>query len=423
MRERLLKILAVTAFGMISFPIVLTGDAHSFGNLDPLRLLAYYAGFAAVFALGFALGQAVKRRKKLRPLARLLGAGTFFLSFFLLPFTDGVAVIVSVGAGAVFWYFLGERASRRHYADFFPIFAFGICIFVTVVFYFAFSLSAPEELCPPVQNAVVVSFMIELCLAALLVNQSGIYDKANRRRETKTMLPRGLSGYNAALVLIVTGAGLFLYLFADKIVWFLREIVRLIVTFLLYLMQMSGETMQTVPGEPGDLSELLPRDEPYGIWDLLAPLLALALILIFRKQIWRWLKGVFRRILAFFTREPENSAETPDFIDLFEEAPSPKRRKAPPLTDPQLLRKYRAQTDPLRKYRLGYRLLLRRMNRANAGILPADTAAAHFEKGRRVYGEALSAVVGGYNAVRYHDEPAGDAPSEALEHLLNNGKD
>lgn len=423
MREKLLKALAVFAFGMVSFPIVLTGDAHSFENIDPLRLCAYYAVFLAVFALGYALGQVTKRRKKLLFPCRLLGAGTFFLSLFLLRFTDGVTVIGVTGAAAVFWYFLGERASRRHYADFFPVFGFGIYIFVTIFTYFAFSLSAPEKLRPPVQNAVIVSFMAELCLAALLINQSGIYDKASRRRETKAMLPRGLSGYNAALVLLITGAGLALYLFSDEIVWLLWEIVRLIVRLILALLRVPTDFF--VPAEEGgDLSEMLPQSRPYELWNILARLLAIVLIIVFRKRIWAWLKSVFRRICDFLTRETRESDETPDFVDFLEEAPAPKRKKEQRLTDAQLIRKYRAEADPLQKYRLGYLFLLRRMNGANARILPSDTTAAQKEKGRQVYGEGLEAVVAGYNTVRYHEEAAESAEVSALERLLSgNGKE
>lgn len=423
MREKLLKTLAVFAFGMVSFPFVLTGDAHSFGNIGGLRLCAYYAVFAAVFALGYALGQVTKRRKKLLPLCRILGVGTFFLSLFLVQFTDGVTVIFTTGAAAVFWYFLGERASRKHYADFFPIFTFGIYIVVTLLSYFVFSVSAPEELRPPVQNAVILSFMAELCLAALLINQSGIYDKANRRRETKAMLPRGLSGYNAALVLLITGAGLSLYLFADKIVWLLRETVRLVIRFILYLMQMSGETMDSFSLEESELNPMLPQSESESMefWNVL---LAIVLVILFRKQIWRWLKNLFRGIYGFLTREAKQSEETPDFVDFLEEAPSPKRKRAQRLTDAQLYRKYRAEADPLQKYRHGYLLLLRRMNGANARIVPSDTTAEQKEKGRQIYGEGLEAAVEGYNTVRYHEEAAGTAAQTALDRLLSgNGKD
>lgn len=417
MREKLLKILAVAAFGMVSFPIVLTSDAHSFGNIDPLRLCAYYAVFLAVFALGYALGQVTKRRKKLLLPCRILGAGTFFLSLFLLQFTDRVTVIGAAGAAAVFWYFLGERASRKHYADFFPIFAFGIYIVVTLFSYFAFSFSASEELRPPVQNAVIGSFLTELCLAALLINQSGIYDKASRRRETKTMLPHGLSGYNAALVLLFTGAGLLLYLFSDKIVWFLWAVVRLIVRLILALLRVP--TNFFVPAaEGGDLSEMLSQSSPFEFWNILAWLLAIVLIIVFRKQLWAWLKNIGRAIRDFFSRDAAESGEPLDFVDLFEEAPSLKKKRIQALTDAQLLKKYRTQTDPLQKYRLGYRLLLRKMNRANVRITPSDTASAHLEKGRRVYGEALSPVVEGYNAVRYHAENAGSESADALEKLL-----
>ncbi len=419
MRSRLLKILAVAAFGMTTLPFVLTNDVLSFKNISPLRITAYYAAFLLIFAFGYALGKLSAAHRKLLIPCRIVGIFTFFSSMALLPLGGGIGAIAACGASAVLWFFLGERAVRRHYADFFPMFAFGVYIAVTLLSYLFYGAMAPEELCEAVQSAVVAAFIVELCLAALLVNQSGIYDKANRRRETKAVLPKGLSGYNAALVLIITLAGLGLYLFSDKIVWLLRELMRLIVLFILQLMRGSSEFMAIDQGEQGTAE--LGFENSAESWTPLLFLLLIVLVILLRKHIWRALKSLVKRLYGFFSRDGETGGDEPDFIDYLERAEPRKAARKEEISDSSLIRRYRAEASPITKFRIGYRLLLRQLNRSGAGIVPPDTPAVQLSKGRQVCGESLAEVVKSYEKARYNGERP-ESFSE-LESLLAIRKD
>ncbi|MBQ8903638.1 MAG: hypothetical protein IJY73_05015, partial [Oscillospiraceae bacterium] len=316
MRSGILKFLAVISFGLVTLPFVLTNDVLAFENISVLRILCYYAGFGVIFGLGYAFGRVTIKRKKLILLERFAGLLTFSVGLLLLTITNEIGIIFAVGASCVLWYFLGERAAHKHYADIFPAFMFGVYIGVTLLCYLFYGAMCEKELKEPVQTAVIIAFMVEMCLAALLINQSGIYDKANRRKETRTMLPKGLSGYNAALVTAVTVCGLMLYVFADKIVWLLTELARLLVKLFVFLMRGYSEFMEIDSGESVTDPTGYTDSESYDIWNLIFFVVVIALIIIFRRQIWQTIKSFFGRIIGFFSKETALSEAEPEFVDV-----------------------------------------------------------------------------------------------------------
>ncbi len=415
MRARILKILAVAAFGMVTLPLMLVNDVIAFGGFSLLRFAAYYAAFGLLFALGYALANASKKKKKLLVLSRAVGILCFFLSFLLALFTEGIGLIVTVGFCAAFWYFLGERAAAKHYADFFPAFALVVYIVVTLGAYISCGMISDEKLGKSVGGAVIVMFAVELVMSAMLINQSGIYDKANRRSEIRAMLPKGLSGYNAALVLIIVSAGLGLYFFKDYIIVFLTTLARLIVQFIIFIMRMNSESMEIQDSEEGSAPLFSADGMPLN---QLTMTLFIAMLIIFaiiyRKKIWRAVKDFAKRIRDFFTREQPESGEDTGFVDFFEELPAA-RRKNEPINDSKLLRLYRAERDPREKYRLGYRIILRELNKNRAKIVPPDTVNEQLEKGKTVCGGDFGEITRVYSALRYDDETVTAEQLAALE--------
>lgn len=415
MRARILKILAVAAFGMVTLPLMLVNDVIAFGGFSLLRFAAYYAAFGLLFALGYALANASKKRKKLLVLSRAVGILCFFLSFLPALFTEGIGLIVTVGFCAAFWYFLGERAAVKHYADFFPAFALVVYIVVTLGAYISCGMISDEKLGKSVGGAVIVMFAVELVMSAMLINQSGIYDKANRRSEIRAMLPKGLSGYNAALVLIIVSAGLGLYFFKDYIIVFLTTLARLIVQFIIFIMCMNSESMEIQDSEEGSAPLFSADGMPLNQLTMtlfIAMLIILAII--YRKKIWRAVKDFAKRIRDFFTREQPESGEDTGFVDFFEELPAA-RRKNEPINDSKLLRLYRAERDPREKYRLGYRIILRELNKNRAKIVPPDTVNEQLEKGKTVCGGDFGEITLVYSALRYDDETVTTEQLAALE--------
>lgn len=415
MRARILKILAVAAFGMVTLPLMLVNDVIAFGEFSLLRFAAYYAAFGLLFALGYALANASKKKKKLLVLSRAVGILCFFLSFLPAIFTEGIGLIVTVGFCAAFWYFLGERAAAKHYADFFPAFALVVYIVVTLGAYISCGMISDEKLGKSVGGAVIVMFAVELVMSAMLINQSGIYDKANRRSEIRAMLPKGLSGYNAALVLIIVSAGLGLYFFKDYIIVFLTTLARLIVQFIIFIMRMNSESMEIQDSEEGSAPLFSADGMPLN---QLTMTLFIAMLIIFaiiyRKKIWRAVKDFAKRIRDFFTREQPESGEDTGFVDFFEELPAA-RRKNEPINDSKLLRLYRAERNPREKYRLGYRIILRELNKNRAKIVPPDTVNEQLEKGKTVCGGDFGEITRVYSALRYDDETVTAEQLAALE--------
>lgn len=415
MRARILKILAVAAFGMVTLPLMLVNDVIAFGGFSLLRFAAYYAAFGLLFALGYALANASKKKKKLLVLSRAVGILCFFLSFLPALFTEGIGLIVTVGFCAAFWYFLGERAAVKHYADFFPAFALVVYIVVTLGAYISCGMISDEKLGKSVGGAVIVMFAVELVMSAMLINQSGIYDKANRRSEIRAMLPKGLLGYNAALVLIIVSAGLGLYFFKDYIIVFLTTLARLIVQFIIFIMRMNSESMEIQDSEEGSAPLFSADGMPLN---QLTMTLFIAMLIIFaiiyRKKIWRAVKDFAKRIRDFFTREQPESGEDTGFVDFFEELPAA-RRKNEPINDSKLLRLYRAERDPREKYRLGYRIILRELNKNRAKIVPPDTVNEQLEKGKTVCGGDFGEITRVYSALRYDDETVTAEQLAALE--------
>ena len=417
MRSGILKFLAVISFGLVTFPFILTNDVLAFENISVPRILAYYGGFAVVFGLGYAFGRVTIKRRKLIPLARFCGILSFCAGLSLLIFTDEVNIIFAAGVSCILWYFLGERAAHKHYADIFPAFMFGVYIGVTLICYLFYGAMCQPELKEPIQTAVIIAFMIEMCLAALLINQSGIYDKANRRRETRTMLPKGLSGYNAALITGVTVCGLMLYVFSDAIVWLLNELVRLVIKLFLLLVRGYSEFMaiDTAEGDysPGSYTGA----GTYDLWNLLFYVIVIVLVIVFRRQIWRVIKGFFSRIAGFFSKETSLSEAEPEFVDIFEQVSGVHRTKD--MSYGALMKQYKKESDPTKKYRLGYGVLLWQMKYCKAKLSVSDTVSDQYEKGRDIFGAGLEGITAAYDKLRYDGEAVSEEQLDALDRMIN----
>lgn len=418
MRSKFLKLLAVLSFGLVTFPFVLTNDVLAFEGISPLRILCYYCGFGAVFLIGYGFASVSYRKKALTVLMRVTGFLTFGTGFVLLIWAKEINIIFAVGASAVLWYFLGVRANRKHYADIFPAFMFGIYIVVTLISYLFYGTMCEKELKEPIQTAVITAFMIELCLAALLINQSNIYDRANRRRETRTMLPKGLSGFNAALVLGVTAGGLCLYAFADDIVGVLNALVRFLIRVALFIIRGSSEFMAIESGDGALSGDGYIQPNTYDGWNVLFIIILLIFAVRFRKQIFKALKNFFGRIFGFFAKETELSFPEPEFTDVFENISSSRGRNRD-LSYSGLMRSYKGENDPVKKYRCGYRILLKQLCLCKADIKGADTVTVQHEKGRELCGSGLKAVTECYNELRYNNASVTTEQLSALDKLIN----
>ena len=380
MKGTLLKILSVLAFSAVVFPFLFGCDVNRYGNIDPLRILYYYGIGAGLFGIGYLGAELKKAHPKLGIPVRIFGLLMFAAGFLALLIGGDASTVFALGSCSIFAFFIGERCRFKNFADMYPLSAFAVYIVLTVACFIFVSLTSPEEIRTTVTDTITAAFVAEFTAAALLLNQSGIFDRANMRKETKTSLPKGLTGYNAALVLGITVTGLVLCLFRKQIAWLLEQAVMIVIRVLYIIANLfTAEKMGIEPGETVSVTRGFGEtaDEAY-ILEALAVLVLLGVVIKFRRQI-------FKAISLSSTR----NRYLEDRLTKNENIYAVRRR-------------YKAETDPVTKYRLGYRVLLYRIKSYNQRLSPSDTTSVQSERGADLFGkEQLASVVGTYENVRY----------------------
>ncbi len=416
MRGFVLKTLAVIAFAAVVFPFLFSFDINTYGNIGVPRMFFYYGVGAVVFLIGYVSSMAEKSHKKLRLPLRIAGFLTFAAGFLSLVIGGDGVTVFALGASCVFAYFIGERAGYKNFADMFPLSAFAVYIVLTIACYIFIRLAANEDINAVASDTVVAAFAAEFLAAALLVNQSGIFDRANMRAETKSSLPKGLAAYNAALVLGITVTGLTLCVFRKQIAWLLKECIFAVMRLIHWLFSLfEAEEMPLEAVEDGQIGTGWGFYEySWYLAEVFAIVAFIALIVIFRHKIFSAIKAFFARLGAFLSSRPEESAH-PEFTDVFEDLSYGRKRREYSDNIYAVRREYLAEKDPAKKYRAGYRVLLYRIRSVNRSLTPADTVPVQAELGAEYLGrDELAGVARVYETVRY-DNAVPD--SEQLEKL------
>ncbi len=405
MKGTILKTLAVAAFAAVVFPFIFSCDINTYGNISALRLLYYYGIGAVISLLGFLVTFPAKKHPKLRIPLRILGVLTWSAGFLSLAIGGDGVTVFAFGILCVFMYFLGERFAYKNFADMFPLSSFAFYIALTVGCYIFARVAAEEAINETAADIIVAAFAAEFVAAALLVNQSGIFERANMRRETRTALPKGLAGYNAALILGFTVTALVLLVFRKPLAWLIEQIGILFMRVSMFIASLfTAEYMEIQPGEKGDTGQMSYTESGFSyILEALAFLIIIILVIVFREKIFKAIKAFFAFLGNLFSGHPEESLR-PDFIDVFENYGASTRRRKESDNIYAVRRRYAAEKDPVKKYRFGYRIVLFRIHAVNQRLTPADTVSVQAERGADFFGrERMSEAAGIYDEVRYGD--------------------
>ncbi|MBR5089623.1 MAG: DUF4129 domain-containing protein [Ruminiclostridium sp.] len=424
MRSFVLKTLAVLSFAAVVFPFLFGCDINTYGDISVLRMLYYYGIGAVIFLLGYVSAAISKSHKKLRIPLRIAGALMFGVGFLSLPIGGDGVTVFAFGVCSVFAYFIGERAGYKNFADMFPLTAFAFYIVLAVGCYIFVRVAANEEISTAAADTVVAAFAAEFAAAALLVNQSGIFDRANMRKETRSSLPKGLTAYNAALILGFTVTALALCVFRKQVAQLLSDIGIILVKAIVWFLSLfNAESMETEASSEGEIGAGWAFYEySWYLLEAFAILVMIALAIIFRKQIFGAIKGFFSWLGMLFSGRPEESAR-PEFIDVFENFSSGRRSK--PLSDNiyAVHRRYAAEKDPVKKFRYGYRVLLFRIRAVNQRLTPADTVSVQAERGEVLFPrDEIHSVADTYDEVRYGDHVPTDDELTALSGFFSPSK-
>ena len=88
-------------------------------------------------------------------------------------------------------------------------------------------------------------------------------------------------------------------------------------------------------------------------------------------------------------------------------------------TEQRLLRQFKKESDPRKKFRFGYGLFMLRLSRSAFPPLPADTTSVHSQKGISAFRrEEIADMVSVYNEVRYGDKIPSPEHLEAQRRLI-----
>jgi len=424
MRGTILKAVATIAFAAVVFPFVFGVDINTYGNISVPRLLYYYGVGTVIFMLGF-LGTFVsKKHPKLQIPLRIFGVLTWGAGFLsLLIHGDGVTVF-ALGVLCVFMFFIGERFGYKNFADMFPLSSFAFYIVLTIGCFIFVKVAAEEAINQTAADIVVGAFAFEFVAAALLVNQSGIFERANMRRETRTALPKGLSAYNAALILGFTVTMLILLVFRRPLAWLLEQICIIFMRVIFWFSQLfTADRYSIQESEAGEIVQQgYAQNGITYLFEALVVVILIVLAIVFREKILKAIKAFFSMLGNLFSGHPEESLR-PDFIDVFENYNSKHRRSYENDNIYAVRRKYNSEKDPTRRFRLGYRIMLMRIRSVNQRLTPSDTVSVHSERGTEFFGrEPMEEITHIYDGVRYGEIIPDKTQLEKIDRFTDNNK-
>ncbi len=421
--EKLLSGAAVCGQLMALFPFAVLFNALGTGKYSfPVYLIIYAAwalfygaGFAAAKAAGRICGKSESGNGAVMAVSRLaviVPSILFIVVNQLCGFTP--ASYLYVLTAAILAYFGGySSAGRKYSGKFTPLW---------LILYFASALTAAfllhlsknEELISDGTLQLCVGFAAMVVMSAVLINQTTIDTRTRQRSAGKLLLPSGLRGFNTAIVLVISILAMGIFLFSTPISRGLFELVKLIGTGVYFVVKAYnlwfwGDDLKGNGG--GGSGQGIGEQEAletnrYGEL-IMAVVIIVVLIILFilRKPIIEAIKGLF----SVFGKKRKEEDELPYFDELSKSKTlSPRKMKKLRRAE---FKRYEKETEPSRKYRMGYGLYLSELREAGGSPQPSDTTVVHAEKGESVFGNCCADIEEQrdvYGRIRYGD----GSPSE-----------
>lgn len=425
MKKTLLNKMALLCRTLALFPFaVLTGAGV--GEFVWWHYLVFFAMTAVFYAIGYLAGKIIAVAhfpKVVKPLAvfasraaLLLPIAAFVILTELLDLS-AMLYLYALPAGIIA-YFSGYRAYGQEYSDLFSMGWFALFFVTSIIACIILNFSHVPELYSSAVLQLCVVFGLMIVFASLLANQTNIDQRTRQRSSGKSVLPNGLRGYNAMLIAGISAATVALFLLAKPTATLIVRGISAFIGLILELIRDHGAELEYEPalggGAVGELAD--PADNTfYNIAWALFIILALIAVIRFRKQILNF----FRDLFAPLFRESKREFSQPfadEITDTLSKADSARSRRR---FEQQLLRQFRRESDPRKKFRMGYKLFMLRLSRSAFPLLPCDTTSVHAQKGIYAFQrEDIDDMVRVYNEVRYGDKIPAPEQLEAQQKLI-----
>lgn len=409
MNSRALSAAAVFGQLLSLFPFLCVAEGVS-GGFVWWHYPLYFAVLAAFYALGrllsaWAAGSGFSSKQRgwamfASRAAVALPAAVFVTLCAVLGLSTGLYLYVL--PACLIAYFGGHHTVGLVYSDVFSRGWFLLYFVTAVICSVLIWFTRDEGLIASGRFQLCLVFGILIVLAAVLTNQTNIDTRTAQRASGRSVLPRGLRGYNAAIIAALCAVTVGLFLFAKPLAVLLGNGIKALIALILSLFR-GGEQLELDEEnefEQGtENMEYLTSDN--ALAELFYCMVVVGLVLLaikFRKQIWELIKELF----APMFKDNARSEELPFVDEVSDSDAKSDSERARRKSEQQLLRRYKRESDPTAKYRMGYELFLKRLARSPLPQTPSDTTTVHRQKGTGAFRrEDIGGMVSVYNEVRY----------------------
>ena len=430
--EKLLSVAAIGGQLVALFPFGVVFCALGAGKYELRFYLLIFVAWLAFNLIGMLFGKIANNSGSgknsavivVSKLSVILPAVIFIVVVQLCGFTP--ASYLYVLSAGIIAYFGGYSGVERGYTG---KFSFG-----WIILYFIAALAAAvllyisknPELISSGTRQLCVGFGVMIVLSALLLNQSTIDLRTKQRAAGKPLLPGGLRGFNATIVLVMSLVAVGIFLFAKPIsegLWVLTKLVAAGVFFLIDAFNewYWGDDLDFTPSGQGDMNIFPENNEQNDFAGIIMVTLiigAIVILFIFRKPIIEAIKGLF----APLAKKTDSKEDLPYYDELSASSAKPMSKRAKKKQRREMLKAYENETEPIAKYRRGYGLFLTELADTPKPPKPSDTTTVHADKGSEEFSdfsdniERQKAV---YNRVRYGESVPSAEELQEQEKLIS----
>lgn len=402
----LLKITALVGMALMPFPLLVFAELADTGGFGVRRaaLLFLAGGIAALLGIALdRLANAVKNaaaKQAALILTRIIAVGAGLMA---LPFGEaanlGGAELAVFAVLLSFCCYTGLKSRQKAFSEIHSLFALGFYTIISVVTEFFRNAYAPSA--ANAKTALILAFLAEYAIAAVLLNQTNVERQINRRLDIRALIPKNLRVFNVSLILLVASAGALIYLLRSVIkgavVLAAKSAVGLIAAAL-SLFPRIGADNRSSSGQPADYAPPPTDLRLIGLF-LTVILTVMTAVALFKMRyfIAEAAKSAVRRFIALF--KPRNPVFKPTaaYEDFYEDVVFEKQKKRGTRSLKSYIRLYGRQTDPVIKMRLSYKIFLIWLVNNKKDVRASDTVEECFAR----FGLEAPDYRDAYSGVRY----------------------
>ncbi len=438
MKKYPLKICAAIAMLLIPLPLMLMFDSAAFKEEGIYRFLLYYLTAIPAVSAGYLLQKV--RASQTKPKRIFLSSLSMIIALIIMFVITGITVnainestyysfngtyvVFALLPAISLWFLLGIKLTRKSFSDVYtPLW---LCIFMVETFLcyiFAFFLKEDHPNMVNAQSAMAYLVIVMALIVALLINQSNIETQINQRKNTNLIVPKGLKSYNAKLIILVGSvillAMLFRNILADILWWLIQNTLRLIDS-ILQLIKMETSAPITPDGTTPDSPFIGIQQGGADFTIYLVFIVALVLVIIFRKRILAFFKSVAMRIFDKFSSKESETSVNENYTDYYEVIVQ-QTSIAKPETESDCLKRYKKEKNDTEKYRLGYRLYLMWLAKRSKNMSNKLTVEQQKSLAKTTYhGDSdIMGISDSYAEIRYNDKIADADNILQMDELIN----